>query len=211
MPSGIRATVAFPSPDICPIVEVSAAAKTRVDAIDPSVCPPACAASVTEFSLDAEYEADVDATPIVTNDGTSRYRVSHADEHRCPCECLGRYGCSVSRYVADESGLTIEFHAADYEELRDVVDGLRTEFPEVDIQRLVRAPAEGETRDTVSVDRGKLTDRQLEVLETAYEMGYFERPRRANATEVAAQLGIDPSTVGEHLALAESKLLADIL
>jgi len=210
MPSGIRATVAFPSTTICPIVEASTAAETRVDAVDSSACPPDCSASVTEFSLDAR-EVDVDATPVVTNGGTSRYRVNHADEHGCPCECLGRHGCVISRYVADESGLTIEFHAADYEELRDVVDDLRTEFSDVDVQRLVRTPAEQEGRDAVSVDRSKLTDRQLEVLETAYEMGYFKRPRRANATQVAAELGIDPSTLGEHLALAQSKLLADVL
>jgi predicted DNA binding protein len=49
------------------------------------------------------------------------------------------------------------------------------------------------------------------VLETAHEMGYFERPRRANGTEVAAALDIDPSTFSEHLAAAQRKLLRDVL
>lgn len=42
-------------------------------------------------------------------------------------------------------------------------------------------------------------------------MGYFERPRRANATEVADVLDINPSTFSEHLAAAESKLIEDVL
>ena len=65
--------------------------------------------------------------------------------------------------------------------------------------------------DVVFVDRGKLTDRQHEVLRTAYDMGYFERPRGANATEVAASLDINPSTFTEHLLSAQRKLLGDVL
>lgn len=64
---------------------------------------------------------------------------------------------------------------------------------------------------TVSVDRGKLTDRQLEVLETAHAMGYYQYPRGANASEVAEALDICPSTLAEHLAAAQTKLLDDVL
>jgi predicted DNA binding protein len=64
---------------------------------------------------------------------------------------------------------------------------------------------------SVSVDRGKLTDRQLEVLETAHGMGYYQYPRGANASEVAEALDICPSTLAEHLAAAQTKLLDDVL
>jgi predicted DNA binding protein len=56
-----------------------------------------------------------------------------------------------------------------------------------------------------------LTDRQPEVLETAYGTGYFEYPRGANASEVAGEPGIETSTLAEHLAAAQSKLLAELL
>jgi hypothetical protein len=72
------------------------------------------------------------------------------------------------------------------------------------------ADGDGE-RDLVPVDRGRLTERQAEVLSTAYEMGYFEYPRDSNATEVAAELGIRPSTFTEHLSAAQSKLLEDLV
>ena len=54
----------------------------------------------------------------------------------------------------------------------------------------------------------ELTDRQREVVETAYEAGYYEVPREATAAEVAAGLDLDASTVVEHLQRAERSLMA---
>jgi DNA-binding CsgD family transcriptional regulator len=56
-----------------------------------------------------------------------------------------------------------------------------------------------------------LTDRQREVLETAYEAGYYEVPRTASTDDVATELGVDPSTVAEHLQRAERNLLTSHL
>ncbi|WP_436926694.1 helix-turn-helix domain-containing protein [Halosimplex amylolyticum] len=53
----------------------------------------------------------------------------------------------------------------------------------------------------------RLTDRQREVLVTAYRSGYFQRPRERTGAEVAAQLGISPSTFSQHLRAAQRKLL----
>ncbi len=52
-----------------------------------------------------------------------------------------------------------------------------------------------------------LTDRQREVLGTAYEMGYYDVPRTVGTADVAADLGVDPSTVAEHLQRAERNLI----
>ena len=49
------------------------------------------------------------------------------------------------------------------------------------------------------------------MVETAHEMGYFEYPRGANAEEVAAELDVHPSTLAEHLAAAQAKLLDQLL
>lgn len=57
----------------------------------------------------------------------------------------------------------------------------------------------------------ELTDRQREVLETAFELGYFDVPRAASTDDVAAALDIDDSTVAEHLQRAEHNLLAELL
>lgn len=54
----------------------------------------------------------------------------------------------------------------------------------------------------------RLTDRQREVIQTAYEMGFYEVPRETSTEAVAAALEIDASTVAEHLQRAERNLLA---
>ncbi|MFB6102347.1 MAG: helix-turn-helix domain-containing protein [Haloplanus sp.] len=213
MPSGIRATVEFASSDVCPITNLSAATGSTVDSVAMNVCPDDCAESVTEFSLEGDPDTDIDAriTPVFAHGSTRRYRFVHGDGVTCPCECLGQFECPVTRYVAQDGTLTLVFHAADYDELKGIVAALRERFPAMDIKRFVRAPASDSAQDNVFVNRSKLTSRQLEVLETAYEMGYFERPRRANATEIASVLDITPATFSEHLAAAERKLLDDLL
>lgn len=52
-----------------------------------------------------------------------------------------------------------------------------------------------------------LTDRQLEVLQTAYEMGFYDVPRQTTTDEIAAEIGIDGGTVSEHLQRAERNIL----
>lgn len=54
----------------------------------------------------------------------------------------------------------------------------------------------------------RLTDRQREVIQTAYDMGYYEVPRPVSTEEVAAEFDLDSSTVAEHLQRAERNLLS---
>ncbi len=56
-----------------------------------------------------------------------------------------------------------------------------------------------------------LTERQREVIRTAYDLGYFEIPREASTDDIAAELDVDPSTVTEHLQRAERNLLTQHL
>lgn len=56
-----------------------------------------------------------------------------------------------------------------------------------------------------------LTDRQQEVIQTAFEMGYYEVPRPISTEDLAAELDLDASTVAEHLQRAERNLLTQHL
>ncbi len=56
-----------------------------------------------------------------------------------------------------------------------------------------------------------LTDRQHEILRTAFTLGYFDVPRQVSTAEIAEDLDLDPSTVAEHLQRAERNLLSDLL
>ena len=56
-----------------------------------------------------------------------------------------------------------------------------------------------------------LTARQREVIETAWEMGYYEVPKEVSADDIAAEIDLESSTVNEHLQRAERNLLGQFL
>lgn len=56
-----------------------------------------------------------------------------------------------------------------------------------------------------------LTDRQREVIETAFEMGYYDVPRRTTHANIAAALDLSGSTIDEHLRKAERRLMEQLL
>lgn len=55
-----------------------------------------------------------------------------------------------------------------------------------------------------------LTDRQQEIVQTAFSMGYYEVPREASTDDIAREVDLDPSTVSEHLQRAEHNLLSQL-
>lgn len=209
---GIRATVKFSAPEGCPIADISKIADSTVDQVSTSVSTPDSKGSVTEYLVDVSNTSnDIEREAIFSYGASKLYRLTHVGENPCPCECLGLYGCPVHRYVAKNGDVTLIFHAESFEQLQNVMADLQDRFQSVDVQRLLQPPIETAPNEQMFVNRGKLTNRQLEVLQTAYESGYFERPKRANATEIASELGISQSTFTEHLVTAQRKILDDIL
>lgn len=211
MTSGIRATVSFDSPGACPIAAASRSAEGAIEQVSTSVSVPGNRGSVSEFMARGTLEDHQGVEPIFSYGETTLYRVTHESPPSCPCETLGEFGCAVHRYSAEDGTLTLVFHAPDFETLQSVMAEFREQYSPVNVQRLLQPPLEGSAEDRVFVNRGKLTDRQLEVLATAYEMGYFQRPKEANATEIADALGIVQSTFTEHLVAAQRKILSDLL
>lgn len=211
MTGGIRVTVEFPAPPVCPVAALAERANTTISDVSTSVAATDSATCVTEFLVDAETVPDQYGDPVFEYADLGLYRVTHDADADCPCVCLGEFDTPIDRYFAQSGGLEVVFHARDFDQLQAIVAEFRERFHEVDIQRMVRAPRGGAPRDEVFVDRAKLTARQLEAVQTAYDMGYFEQPRGANASEIATALDITASTLTEHLAAAQRKLLADVL
>ncbi|WP_330630814.1 helix-turn-helix domain-containing protein [Halocatena halophila] len=57
---------------------------------------------------------------------------------------------------------------------------------------------------------GTLTTRQHEILDTAIAAGYYAIPRQTTQRELATELGISRSTVGDHLRRAEAKIIRSV-
>lgn len=58
---------------------------------------------------------------------------------------------------------------------------------------------------------GRLTEKQRKVLITAYNLGYYDRPRRINSQQLAKRLNLASSTLVVHRQKAERRLLTAIL
>jgi len=54
---------------------------------------------------------------------------------------------------------------------------------------------------------GSLTDRQERVVSLAYELGYFEFPKKINLTALAKKLGVSKASLSETLRTGEEKIL----
>ena len=91
--------------------------------------------------------------------------------------------------------------------VREFLNRLREWHPDFELR--ARQPRERplRTRQTfVTTLEDRLTNRQREVLQTAYLSGFFEMPRVSNGQEVTDLLGVSQPTFSEHLRAAERTL-----
>ena len=218
MGSGIRAEIAVDASDCCPVAAAAADSGTSTGAVTRSITSQTGETVTEEFMFEDESvgvpttgELDDELTDVFAYGSRSVYQFTRPVGRECPCECIEVHGCPVVDVRATGETLTLAFHAPDVETLQAAIGNLRERFPDLNVRRLLQSQGEKPDENLVFVDRSALTDRQLEVLETAHGMGYFEHPKRANAGEVARTLDITTSTFTEHLGAAQTKLLGTIL
>ena len=204
---GLEAAVRIADPGACPVANASDQTGARIESVTRSS---AAGTVIEEFEIDSCETAPDGTEAVFSDDRYSVYRFEREPETPCFCERIEEFGCPVVDIHADAGELRVLFRPTDVETLKQIVSALREEFGSLRLEHLVQSD-ENAKRDSVVVDRGKLTGRQREVLETAYEMGYFEHPKGANAQTVAAALDITPTTFAEHLSAAQSKLLKSVV
>lgn len=117
---------------------------------------------------------------------------------------------SVSDVYAVDRDLYLSLDVESRSKLRDIRADIEEEYGPVSIERIRDIDDVDRDSEYTQIDLRKLTDRQHEVVETAYRMGYFGYPRDVNATEVATSLGITSSTFTEHLNTAQAKIFREI-
>ena len=215
--SGYSATIEITRPQDCPIADVSTVVETPVDGVVRSARRSETGTIVEEFSIDADeidliedLEDDHDLTRIHSTGPEAIYRFERECREACACDLVELSGTPVSSIKATDGTLSLSVRTIDVESIAAIVDELRNRYDSVVVRELTQSPAVSRS-DPIVVDRGVLTDRQREVLATAYEMGYYEYPKRANASDVAEALEISRSTFTEHLGAAQTKLLRSLL
>ena len=103
--------------------------------------------------------------------------------------------------------------------LLEVPDGVRLDTVDQVVRDTFVAPS---VRSKRRIDRSQtslrpsdladlLTDRQLEVIQTAYHAGYFESPRRSSGEEVADTLGISAPGFYNHIRAVQRKVVTRIV
>lgn len=113
------------------------------------------------------------------------------------CQSLANSECFLTEAQAEGKGGLVWHVMTDR---RPAVEELVKELKEkrIDVELLSIHTAEA---------RGMLTDRQQEVISLAYNLGYFEFPKKINLTHLAKKLGIAKSTLSEILRTGEAKVL----
>lgn len=99
----------------------------------------------------------------------------------------------------NERGLLLSF-VGSQEAIRDILRHFEAAGTTPDLCKLTEYEGDETMYDL-------LTDRQLEVIRTAYEMGFYEIPREASTEDIATELDLDAATISEHLQRAERNLL----
>lgn len=98
--------------------------------------------------------------------------------------------------------------AVDQDELSGFQTACHDHSIDIDIRRMVHNPdSDNSDQDRAFVG---VTDKQREALELALERGYFEVPRQASATELAADLDISRQAFSRRLQRAQQSVFSNL-
>lgn len=114
------------------------------------------------------------------------------------------------RLFVTNNRLTAVVSVQDWDHLKELAEYVEARYDAFELLGTSQSEAIGvplgsqHLRQVVS---GKLTKRQLVILETAYQLGYFKVPRQTNGQDVADELDISDGALSEQLRDAENELL----
>jgi PAS domain S-box-containing protein len=124
---------------------------------------------------------------------------------------LAAAGTKVHTVESADGTLRVVVDVSPAADVGRLVDDVVASFPETHLvsKRQVARPVK-RTRAVAETVESRLTERQLAALQAAYHGGYFERPRRQTAEDVAETMGISASTFHQHLRIALETVLTEL-
>lgn len=136
---------------------------------------------------------------------TSPTRCELVADAATPESCLANHGVVVEGTTLSSDTTTLDLSVPDGERVSTVQDVLRAEFEDATVSTVWTRQGQGSSVTGPEV-AATLTDRQREVLRHALEVGYFQRPRKTTATELAAHFDRSRATISQHLRTAQRKV-----
>lgn len=149
---------------------------------------------------------------------TDVHRISEIDEKAVLRLALSRpffaleltdHGAVLRNSTADGETATLVVEVPRGDDVRPVTQLVTETFADVEL-RSKGTVDRTSSRDLQTAYVEQLTDRQLEVLQTAYYSGFFESPRESTGEEIAAALGISPPAFYRHARTVQRKLFSTL-
>ncbi|WP_255151571.1 bacterio-opsin activator domain-containing protein [Halorarius halobius] len=118
---------------------------------------------------------------------------------------LADHGAVLRSATADPATTTLVVDIPDSVDVRHITQLVTDAFAETEL-RSKRTLDRASTPDLHAEVFDRLTDRQLEVVQTAYYSGFFESPRESTGEEIADALDISPTAFYQHVRTVQRKL-----
>lgn len=113
----------------------------------------------------------------------------------------------LSQLVVQDGTAVYDLEAASEQVVRRVFEQVQRSFPETRLRSKKQLDGPLQIASpTEDLNDAELTDRQREVLEAAFRMGYFAWPRESTAEEVADAMDLAPATIHGHLRKGEASV-----
>ena len=149
--------------------------------------------------------AVTDVTVVATEDGACTVTVLVDDESLGAQ--LAPHACTVREIRVVGGAVTVTVDAPPQTDVRTVVERIQHVYPAATFGTRVRTDDDPVEPTGIS----QLTAKQEEALRTAVVAGFFDRPQRATASDVAELLDVSRSTALHHIRNAEQQLFAAVL
>ena len=141
---------------------------------------------------------------IETSDEKAIYSVEYTDEAKVLSPIISAASGVILDMENDGSTWILTVWMPDRTDLDQLWDYAQQNDIDIDLLRLNEYASLGKTD-------ARLTDSQREALLVAFERGYFEEPRNATLSEVAADLGISQPAAGGLLRRGTKRLIVSCL
>jgi predicted DNA binding protein len=168
-------------------------------------------ASPTTTTTAAAANGNVEDVQVVHEDDDANGGVIAITMRESLVSYLADAGGKVHTTETVDGSLRVVVDVSPSTDIGRLVDGAIEAFPEARLvsKRQVARPVK-RTRAVAETVESRLTERQRAALQAAYQGGYFERPRRQTAEDVAETMGISASTFHQHLRIALETVLTEL-